>query len=160
MEGSARDAMAALRAEIAARLEKNEDYRALKALDTALAELGHASSVAVSGRMFIRARSFREVARAGAREQQISQADAAEKVMDRAGEPVPIAELVQKVREEGAQVGGSDPHINLSSTLSKDDRFRSVRYGGRQAWWLRRRRYPGEQMELAAQSPSGDEGSL
>jgi hypothetical protein len=127
--------MAALRAQIEARLQESEDYRALKALDKALADLGHASKEQVGSPLIRQPRRVSDG---------LSHADAAEKVMDQIGEPIPIADLVSRVREMGAHVGGQDPNINLSSTLSKDPRFRSVRYQGRKAWWLAGRAYPNE----------------
>lgn len=66
----------------------------------------------------------------------LSQADAAEIVLRRAMRPMPTPEIVEAIQAEGAQVGGSDPLVNVSSTLSKDARFVSQRWGSQSAWWL------------------------
>src|SRR2546428_585985 len=67
----------------------------------------------------------------------LSQADAAYYLLNKVlREPVNIAGLVHALRAHGIKVGGANPNINLSSTLSKDERFRSVRYRERSCWWV------------------------
>ncbi len=66
-----------------------------------------------------------------------SQGDAAEQVIREAGRALTTQEVVDGIKSKGAKVGGQDPLINVSSTLSKDDRFISTRWGRSSVWWLR-----------------------
>lgn len=66
----------------------------------------------------------------------LSQADAAEIALKKARKPLTTAEIVAAIQDEGAHVGGADPLVNVSSTLSKDDRFISQRWGSVSVWWL------------------------
>ncbi len=66
----------------------------------------------------------------------LSQADAAEIALKKAQKPLTTAEVVAAIQEEGAHVGGADPLVNVSSTLSKDERFVSHRWGSASVWWL------------------------
>jgi hypothetical protein len=134
------ESLKALRRETAARLQRESpDYRALLTLDEAIRKLERSpppvvteSSDAVFGDL-------------GKAANIVSQADAAAAVLADRGEPIPVTELVALVRHRGAVVEGQRPHINLSSTLSRDKaRFRTVRYHGRPAWWLADRPYPDE----------------
>jgi hypothetical protein len=75
----------------------------------------------------------------------LSQSDAAHVLLQRVlGEPQLIANLVKALNAHGIRVGGTNPNINLSSILSKDDRFRSVRYKDRKCWWIEGTPFPGE----------------
>jgi hypothetical protein len=75
----------------------------------------------------------------------LSQADAAHVLLNKVlHEPVPIARLVAALNAHGIRVGGANPNINLSSILSKDIRFRSVRYKEKACWWISSRPFPGE----------------
>ena len=150
-----------LRNEAEARLRQNEDYRALVALEEAIRKLelpGTAATFSTPG-LIIPVVAPTQVGRivapptiqgsrisvtAAAMSAGVSQGDAAHLVLSERGEPVPVVELLDHVRAEGAVVEGKRPHINLSSTLSRDKRFRTVRYEGRPAWWLADRPFPGE----------------
>lgn len=74
----------------------------------------------------------------------LSQSDAAHVLLKALGEPQLIANLVRALNAHGIRVGGANPNINLSSILSKDDRFRSVRYKDRKCWWVEGIPFPGE----------------
>lgn len=75
----------------------------------------------------------------------MSQADAAFYLLPQVlQEPAVIANLVKALNAHGVAVGGTNPNINLSSTLSKDGRFRSVRYKDRYSWWIKGKPFPGE----------------
>lgn len=67
-----------------------------------------------------------------------SQGDAAEAVLKEAGRPMTTPEIVAGIRAKGAKVGGQDPLINVSSTLSRDDRFIAMRHGQSSVWTLAR----------------------
>lgn len=66
----------------------------------------------------------------------VSQADAALVLLRASGRPMSIAEIVEKLPSAGASVGGDNPEINASSSLSRDPRLRSIRLGGRAMWWI------------------------
>lgn len=70
-----------------------------------------------------------------------SQADAAFAVLADSDTPLPIAEVVRRVRARGTMVGGNNPEMNLSSSLSRDGRFGSVRFEGRPCWVLKGKGY-------------------
>jgi hypothetical protein len=75
----------------------------------------------------------------------LSQADASHVLLTKVlKEPVLIANLVKALEAHGVSVGGNNPNINLSSVLSKDTRFRSVRYKERSSWWVYGTPFPGE----------------
>lgn len=75
----------------------------------------------------------------------MSQSDAAHTLLQKAlGEPQLVANLVKALNAHGIRVGGANPNINLSSILSKDLRFRSVRYKDRKCWWVVGTPFPGE----------------
>jgi hypothetical protein len=87
-----------------------------------------------------------------------SQATAA--LLEREGIPLPVSILVPNVRGLGATLTGKDPEINLSSSLSRDKIFRSVRYQGRPCWWFADRPFPGEQGFgglMGASAPAADD---
>lgn len=146
---SALESMRALRDQIEERLQATEDYRALRALDKAIAEMQGAERPVPPWRR-VTAPAPTPI------RDRLPQADAAARVMDQRDEPIPIAELVPLVRQAGAHVGGNDPEASLSSTLSKDERFRSVRFNGRPAWWFRSKSYPGETEEERRQEAQVD----
>lgn len=137
------DALIALRGETHGRLLENQDYRTLVALDRAIQEITGEkalpdSSVADHPRPKPKPNGDASV-------QGLSQADAAQVLLNQVlNEPVPIARLVSALNAHGVSVGGTNPNINLSSVLSKDGRFRSVKYKERACWWIKGRPFPGE----------------
>jgi hypothetical protein len=132
--------MIALRDQIEQRLISNADYQALKALNRTIAELYGVSEGRVS--------EGRRAAKPKADEVEISgmtQADATEVLLTRVlHEPTSTTNMVRALGAHGIAVGGTNPNINLSSVLSKDGRFRSVRFKGGTCWWVRNVPYPGE----------------
>lgn len=137
------DALIALRAEAHGRLQENQDYRTLVALDRAIQEItgdkaAPESSVADHPKPKPKPNGDASV-------QGLSQADAAQVLLNQVlHEPVPIARLVSALNAHGVSVGGTNPNINLSSVLSKDGRFRSVKFKERACWWIKGRPFPGE----------------
>lgn len=139
---SAVDALLALRADAEARLLSNEDYRTLVALDKAIREITGEAPAQVADTLQgpRKPRQPADVSVNG-----LSQPDAAHVLLSQVlHEPVVIQRLVSALNAHGIKVGGSNPNINLSSVLSKDGRFRSVRYKDRQSWWVKGTPFPGE----------------
>jgi hypothetical protein len=146
-----------MRVEAEARLLANEDYIALKAFDQALAVLrdhGHGPAMSIggfvtkapfthegpqepmNGSLLVRSGFARfRSSHAGPRARP-SHADAAERVLKEYGQPVSTSDLLEFMKMADVQVGGSAPLVNLSSTLSKDRRFISIRFNGQSCWAL------------------------
>ncbi len=122
-----------LRHELRIRLSTNPDYLALKEVESAIKKIEEVVGKAQKQRT------------RGKSTGKISQTGAAEAVLKKAGHPLPIGELLERVRSEGAHVGGKEPKTNLASALSKEkDRFRSVIYKETRGWWLTKEDFPGE----------------
>jgi hypothetical protein len=143
-QSSTLDTLTALRADVHARLLENSDYRTLVALDRAIMEItGEKPPADTVGPNLPKPKTTKNNADASV--QGLSQKDAARVLLDQVlHEPVPIARLVSALNAHGIRVGGANPNINLSSVLSKDTRFRSVRYKDRACWWISSRPFPGE----------------
>ena len=144
---SATSEMRKLRDQFVKRLMANPDYRALIALDKAIAEVEGAPGqpeALVDIQSERRARQFEFHAIGSEHRSTPSHVNATIAVLDRVGHPMPLVALLPLVRDEGAVIKGKDPEINLSSSLSRSNHLRSVRYDGRTCWWLRDRPYPGE----------------
>jgi hypothetical protein len=139
---SATTEMRKLRNEFVRRLMANPDYRALVALDKAIAEVEGAPEHSIASAPDVQ--TVRPVLRQSTFPAVPSQAYATETVLFRHDHPMPLSALLPLVREEGARLSGKDPEINLSSSLSRSERLRSVRYEGRSCWWLANRPFPGE----------------
>lgn len=140
------DRMIELRSEVEARLLENDDYRTLVALDRAIAEI---SGATISpDPTVIKPQSGKRSKYADDPPVEVngmSQADATHVLLTKVlYEPVPIARLVGALGAHGISVGGAQPNINLSSVLSKDGRFRSVRFKDRACWWVKGTPFPGE----------------
>ena len=71
-----------------------------------------------------------------------SSADASLRILEDKGHPVLGRELVGTLPTYGKTVGGKQPVTNLASTLSKDNRFVSVQWGGVKCWWINGRDLP------------------
>lgn len=93
----------------------------------------------------------------------LSQADAAYEVLTEVQHPLPTPDIIARIQEKGAHVGGADPNVNVSSSLSKDPRFQSVRIGSASFWWLAGRSLPSNSddflAELLGESGSGAQDS-
>lgn len=85
----------------------------------------------------------------------LTQTDAAALVLNEKAIPLPTPALLQLIEQKGSKVGGADPLVNLSSALSKDDRFDSVRWGGERRWWFRGKPMPHDDLgELLGDPPA------
>lgn len=97
----------------------------------------------------------------------VSQGDAAAMVLEERG-PTQGVDLLDAIPDKGGNVGGDKPMINLTSTMSKDPRFASIRRDGNYFWWFANRPLPenwntGAGLDLGEEpapvfAPSGSEG--
>ena len=135
-------ALVELRNAVEARLKSNPDYKELQALRRAIADItGEPAPEDDIISMPPASKKPREAVDVAA----LSQADASHVVLTKVlKEPVIVANLVKALAAHGVTVGGNNPNINLSSVLSKDTRFRSVRYKDRASWWVHGTPFPGE----------------
>lgn len=138
MSQSPMEMMQSIKKELEARLEATEEYRALKAIDAAISQMGGAQ---ISRTMppLIRHR-HRPTAELPPRP--ITQTDAVALVLEETGVMKTTPELVELARARGAIVGGNDPKTSLASSLSRDQRFMTVRIDGKSYWWLSDRPVP------------------
>ncbi len=163
---SATTEMRKLRNEFVRRLMSNPDYRALIALDKAIVEVEGAPKQPMPASDAQTASQAQERpidTPPGQLRVKLSHANAAIAVLIRNGRPMPLSALLPLAREEGAQVNGQDPEINFSSSLSRNERLRSVRYEGRSCWWLADRPFQGEKDfggVTGANSPAAGVSSL
>lgn len=49
---------------------------------------------------------------------------------------------MEEQKKRGVTVTAAKPHISLSSTLTRDGRFETVIWEGKQAWWIKGRPRP------------------
>lgn len=135
--------LTAMRDEVRDRLAENADYRTLIALNRAIADI---TGEGFDPQIIEPKGSKKPVYKADTVDVRgMSQADAAHSLLTNVmHEPVFVANLVKALTAHGINVGGTNPNINLSSVLSKDGRFRSVRYKDRACWWVKGTPFPGE----------------
>lgn len=135
-KGDAIAAMKALAERFRQNIEQSDDYRAMKALEDAIAKMSEPSPN-VSTTTFA-------VGTSGPRPPRTTQSEAAYIAIRTEGKPLSIAELLQQLEAVGVKVGGTNPKVNLSSTLSRDERFVPVYWGGAPRWWLQEEYPPPE----------------
>ena len=122
-----REQLLRLRDELKQRLMRNADYRAMMAIEHAMAELEEQPAVTESPKP---ARKKLTIIRA------------ATQVLDAQVQPLPVHDLLNCLRAIGVKFNSKNPESSLSVSLSRDDRFRTVRYQGRRCWWLSHRSVP------------------
>ena len=120
--------LAKLRDQLRQRLTRSADYRALIAIEHAIAELQEQTAVAEAPR--VPQRNKKTITRAAAQ------------ILSEQKEPFPLRDLLNRLREMGIKFKGQHPESSLSATLSRNDQFRAVRYQGKRCWWLSRRPIP------------------
>lgn len=128
--------MRAVAAAYEEKLTDNHDFQAWKAINEAIAHIERGAKGTKE------AHQPRKHERSKTSEP--SRLDLSADILIRNGYPVPTTGLVKTIEAQGVELGGKDPHINLASSLSRSERFRSVTYKGQRAWWLTDRPYPGE----------------
>lgn len=138
------DSMLALEAQIETRLLDNPDYRALMALRKAIVEVrGPVQQSKPSERSTFYGGGVATAAKQHASPHRTpSQTEAAYQALCQSSVPLGTHELLEEVRRLGASIGGKDPVINLSSSLSRDGRLQSIKWGDKRAWWFRDRDPP------------------
>lgn len=129
----------ALREEVLEQLQNSDEFRAFTALDNAVIALG--------GKALLISPSLAQVTDAVHAANQklphipvltgrrISHGDAAALVLEERG-PTQGVDLLNAVPAKGGVIGGEKPMINLTSSLSKDARFVSIRRNGSYFWWF------------------------
>lgn len=137
------DKMVALRDEALDEMRKTEAFKAFIALDDAVVAMGgerlpvtDSIDSAVTAVSNIYSRMPRNP-----NGKRVSQGDAAAMVLEERG-PTPGVDLLDAIPDKGGNVGGDKPMINLTSTMSKDSRFVSVRRDGSYFWWFADRPLP------------------
>jgi len=58
------------------------------------------------------------------------------------GEPMTVHQLMAELPSKGVILGGDNPQINFTSSLSKSGKFRSERRGGSYYWWFKNEPLP------------------
>jgi hypothetical protein len=122
-------------AETRSKLSLTPDYLLLVALEKARAEF-------VGARASAQKDFLESLVISSEPEKRISQLKAAEIALDKTGVPMPAATLMEGAIAEGAIIGGDKPLMSFGSSLSKSDKFKSVRWKGEYAWWFSDRPLP------------------
>ena len=124
----------ALEARLAAR---DPEFRQLQVIRRALAELAAARTGSQSEPKFGAERTVRQAA---------SIYDAAQFLIEDAGEPLAVGDIFVRLPKYGKIPGGRRPRWLLSNLLSAEKkRFESVPWKGRKRWWLKDRALPQEE---------------
>jgi len=97
-----------------------------------------------------RAAGIGESVASGTARRRLSQAEGALAILRERGKPMTTAEIVRALPTVGATVGGVSPEINVSSSLSRDNRLHNLRVDGRSVWWLSDTPLPGNDPETIA----------
>jgi hypothetical protein len=105
------------------KLSRNSDYRALKAIEHAIAELGEAAPPSLPGI---------QPSHMGVP----SHVEAVAEVLTEEGEPLAMRDLVTRLRRKGVKFVGKHPKLSLSATLSRSRQFRSMSFEGGRCWWF------------------------
>jgi hypothetical protein len=130
-----------LRDEAFAKLKACAPFLVFKALDDAVHAMGgRRHELSSTERSPLEPSEVADAPVARRTSQRISQADAAEIVLRENGKPMTGLQLMPEISAKGAPV--SEKVANLTSTLSRDPRFISVRDNGVYYWWLTRMRLP------------------
>ena len=149
---------AALRDEAWEAVKASKPYAVFKALDEATVVAGGVSALASPTpptRVFKVRRKPKPLpatSRSNGSVARISHADAAEEALNEEGAPMTLPDLMAAAKAKGAQIGGENPVNNFRSTLSKDERFRSVQRDDKFFWWFEGKPLPpgkNEPAELA-----------
>ncbi|MEM0990333.1 MAG: hypothetical protein AAGK00_15780 [Pseudomonadota bacterium] len=146
-------------------------YRAMKALEVAISEIEAVNEPVevTDARDKMAFSAYKALSVQRRKATALSQADAVERVLQKIGRPMKAVDLVPLVTEQGASLKGKDPSNNLASNLSRDPRFRSIRFGGVPCWWFADQAVPdwiqedGEQLfsdDNEAREPNANQHSL
>ena len=128
----------ALHVELRSHLMQDPQYRALVAVEQAIAELG------------TKVPQVESVAAARGAASSVSQAVATAQILEECAVPLPCEELITKLKAMGVRFRAKEPRFSLSATLSGSEQFRSVKYRGQRCWWFSDRRVPAEAPDSVA----------
>jgi len=144
----------ALKANFVARLRSNPDYIAIQEIDRSIQRLAEIPSDSITHQTATNFAVDNIVARVSPTAK-VKQGEASYNAIANAGIPLSIEELVPAVERAGAKLTGNK-NVNLSSSLSRDDRFISVKWRGANKWWIVGRKLPDESplLQLEAQKNS------
>ena len=160
-------AMKVLRNQIREKLCANADFRALVALENAIAEVeGPARTLANQLKVFNMQTSSEgsltavAAATLAAQRAKPTHSEAAARVLEETGRPLPTPELMQRSIALGTSVGGNEPLMNFGSSISRDKRFESVRLAdGTRAWWFRGRAFRSSAFDLVGSDEPAELGN-
>lgn len=125
---------------------RDKAYATFKAFDDAVVSLGGASRI--TPKIAANSPAGRAIVGAvGERLRRQTQAGAAEEVLSETGSPMTVHQLMEAVPSKGVTLGGADPQVNFTSSLSKSGKFRSVRQGGNYWWWFKDKPLPEDWQE-------------
>lgn len=133
----------ALREEALAGLYGTPQFRAYKALDDAVHAMGGVRQLTLQGVVTLNDAPLKTAAldkeiRSQRQRRRVSQADGAALVLEEQGKPMPSVTLMPAVADKGINVSsGPNALTNFGSTMSRDERFESVRHDGVYYWWFR-----------------------
>lgn len=132
--------------EVEQRLIANQDFQRWKALQAAIDAVSKASALgdvqAPRANLYAHIHGSAHARSANAHvinysKQKLSHADGVVLLLKRCGYPIKTHDLLAELPSIGVMVSGKDPMINLSSSLSRDDRLESISWSGARAWWLK-----------------------
>ena len=126
------------------RLAANPDYIALKAFEKARAEIvGIKGEPPTPATLFNLNADYSDAKHPLAHfDQRVSQLGGAGLALEKVGHPLSAKELMDGAVAEGAVIGSNNPLVSFGSSLSKSDKFKSVRWKGKYAWWFSDRPLP------------------
>jgi hypothetical protein len=144
----------ALRASFETRLRANPDYVAIQEIDRSIERLSAITSEVAASVPTPIDNTLRVPPVTGILSRartKVRQGEAAYKAILTAGIPLTIDEIVPAVEQSGAKLTGNK-NINLSSALSRDESFVSVKWRGLNRWWLVGKPIPDEGLLLRVEA--------
>jgi hypothetical protein len=124
---------------------RDEAFATFKALDDAVVSLG-GKSKSESAQRSTAGSEIVDAIRERTR-RRLSMAAAAEAILRERGTPMTRNELMEALPSKGATIGGNNPEVNFTSSMSKSGTFDSFRHGDSYYWWLRGKPLPANWQE-------------
>ena len=113
------------------KLKNIPEWRAIRAIDRALAALAESAAVPAHAGTIV------QFSDGGTKRMYPTYTTLARMLIEKKGSPVTTPELVAYMRENRPIHSDEEKaKINITSSLSKDDRFQSIPWAGGKAWWL------------------------
>ena len=136
------------------RLRLNPDFRLIEELEGALKRYSPGATQTDLAPSPVNAQDYNKMLTSIQRPKPPSQKQAAIDALIQADRPLSIDELVPLVEKTGALISGNK-NINLSSALSKDERFVSLKSPTGSRWWLKGMPYldPQSRLPRVAETP-------